>query len=246
MEEVDQKALPAKERLIVALDVPDLASAERLVERLKGEVSHFKVGAELFTACGPRVIEMIQKAGAKVFLDLKYNDIPNTVARAARAAVRLKVWMMTVHIQGGTQMLREAVSAINDEARKQKIAPPLVVGVTVLTSMGERDLADLGIRKKVKDQVLYMAQVAQKTGLNGLVASAKEVKVLRFSVGSEFVIVAPGIRPAGSSWADQQRVETPATALKAGATYLVVGRPITEAADPIKAAQAILQEMETQ
>ena len=232
--------MTAAERLIVALDVADLESARRLVQRLSPQITHFKIGSELFTACGPSAVELVQKAGAKVFLDLKFHDIPNTVARAARAASRLGVWMFNVHLQGGGAMLREALA----EATRAGSPRPLLIGVTMLTSMAEKDLTDLGIRKTMKDQVLYLAQLAQKSGLDGIVASAQETKVLRFACGPEFLIVTPGIRPAGASWGDQQRVETPAAALKAGATYLVVGRPIAEAADPASAARAIVQEME--
>ncbi|OGX41660.1 MAG: orotidine 5'-phosphate decarboxylase [Omnitrophica WOR_2 bacterium RIFCSPHIGHO2_02_FULL_68_15] len=234
------------DQLIVALDVADLESARRLVQRLSPTVTHFKVGSELFTACGPSAVELVQKAGAKVFLDLKFHDIPNTVARAARMATRLGVWMFNVHLQGGQAMCREAMAAAQEEAQKLKgsgHARPLVLGVTLLTSMGERDLVDLGIRKTVKDQVLYLTQLAQKSGLDGVVASAQETKVLRFAAGPNFTIVTPGIRPAGASMGDQVRVETPAVALKNGASYLVVGRPITEAADPAAAASAILKEM---
>lgn len=233
----------AADRLIVALDVADLESARRLVQRLRPLVTRFKVGSELFTACGPGAVELVQKAGGQVFLDLKFHDIPNTAARAARAAARLGVWMVNVHVQGGGAMMREALAAVQEEAKRAGRGRPRVIGVTVLTSMGERDLADLGIRKTMKDQVLYLAQLAQKAGLDGLVASAQETQVLRFACGPEFLLVTPGIRPAGASWGDQQRVETPAAALKAGASYLVVGRPITEAADPAAAAQGIVQEM---
>ena len=232
-----------EERLIVALDVAELESARRLVQRLSPLVTHFKIGSELFTACGPAAVEMVQKAGGRVFLDLKFHDIPNTAARAARAATRLGVWMVNAHVHGGSTMLRETVAAVHEEARKASRPTPLVVGVTVLTSMGEKDLVDLGIRKTVKDQVLYLAQLAQKAGLDGLVASAQETKVLRFACGPEFLLVTPGIRPAGADWGDQQRVETPSVALKNGASYLVVGRPIAEAADPAASAQAIVQEM---
>lgn len=236
--------MTAAERLIVALDVADLESARRLVQRLVPLVTHFKVGSELFTACGPAAVELVQKAGGKAFLDLKFHDIPNTVARAARAAARLGIWMINAHVQGGSAMLREMLAAVHEEARQGNRPRPLLLGVTMLTSMAEKDLVDLGIRKTMKDQVLYLAQLAQKAGLDGIVASAQETKVLRFACGPEFLIVTPGIRPAGSGWQDQQRVEAPAAALKAGATYLVVGRPITEAADPAAAAQAIVQEMQ--
>lgn len=233
-----------QERLIVALDVADIESARRLVQRLSPLVTRFKVGSELFTACGPSAVELVRKAGAKVFLDLKFHDIPNTVARAARSATRLGVWMFNVHVQGGSAMLRQTLEAAQEEARRAGQPRPLVLGVTMLTSMAERDLVDLGIRKTMKDQVLYLAQLAQKSGLDGIVASAQETKVLRFACGPEFLIVTPGIRPAGIKWGDQQRVETPRAALQAGATYLVVGRPIIEAADPMAAAQAIVQEMD--
>ena len=190
------------DRLIVALDVAELESARRLVQRLAPLGVRFKIGSQLFTACGPAAVELVHQAKCTVFLDLKFHDIPTTVAKAARAATHLGVWMINVHVQGGGAMLREMMAAVDEEARRTHHARPLVVGVTMLTSMEEKDLTDLGIRKTMKDQVLYLAQLAQKSGLDGIVASAQETKVLRFACGKEFLIVTPGIRPAGTQWAD--------------------------------------------
>lgn len=242
------------DRLIVALDVARLEEAERLVARLVPlGVSHFKVGLSLFTQAGPRAVETVLRGGGKVFLDLKFHDIPTTVGKAVQAAARLGVWMMNVHIQGGTAMIRRALAA-REEVRRTG-TPPLLVGVTVLTSMAERDLADLGLRKTLKDQVLYLAKLAKSAGLDGIVASAQEANVIRWACGDGFLIVAPGIRPprkevdllssgGGQRSDDQQRTATPTEAIRAGADYLVVGRPILESAQPEQMVQEILQEME--
>ena len=245
------------DRLIVALDVERQEEASRLVTMLAPlGVTHFKIGLGLFTRCGPAAVEAVRAGGGQVFLDLKFHDIPNTVARAVRAATRLGVWMMNVHIQGGSAMMRSALSALREEAHRSGQKPPLLVGVTVLTSMAERDLLDLGLRKTLKDQVLYLAKLAKSAGLDGIVASAQEANVIRWACGDEFVIVTPGIRPrgkedpllggaagAGKGRDDQQRTATPAEALRAGAHYLVVGRPILEAADPAQRTREILQEL---
>ncbi|MBI3318413.1 MAG: orotidine-5'-phosphate decarboxylase [Candidatus Omnitrophica bacterium] len=232
------------ERLIVALDVQGPEEALGLVKTLvPAGVSRFKVGLELFTSCGSSVLEGIRRAGGEVFLDLKLHDIPNTVARAAAAATRLGVWMMNLHIQGGSSMMRQALISVREEAKKRRIQPPLLVGVTVLTSMAEKDLMDLGLRKTLKDQVLDLAKLAKSVGLDGIVASPREAKVIRWACGEGFLIVTPGIRPKESTEDDQQRTATPSEAIQAGADYIVVGRPIISNADPAGAAKAILTEI---
>ena len=247
----------AQDRLIVALDVDGLEPAEALVRQLlPAGVSRFKIGLELFTRVGPAAVEMVHRHGGRVFLDLKFHDIPNTVGRAAQAAARLGVWMANVHIQGGTAMMKQALIEAHEEARKAKQEPLLLIGVTILTSMAERDLMDLGVRKTLKDQVLYLAKLAKTTGLNGIVASAQEAKSVRWACGDGFLIVTTGIRPGGEDGGilsaastaakgkdDQQRTTTPLEAIQAGADYLVVGRPIVAAADPQEAARQIVKEM---
>ncbi|MBI3323343.1 MAG: orotidine-5'-phosphate decarboxylase [Candidatus Omnitrophica bacterium] len=242
-----------EERLIVALDVNGLEEAGRLVQRLAPVgVTRFKIGLQLYTQAGPAAVEAVHRHGGQVFLDLKFHDIPSTVARAAGAAARLGVWMTNVHIQGGLEMMRRAIASLREEAAHGRRGVPLLVGVTVLTSMSEKDLMDFGMRKTLKDQVLYLAKLARSAGLNGIVASAQEAKVIRLAFGEDFLIVTPGIRPAGGedilsvaaakARDDQQRTATPSEAIRAGADYLVVGRPIVEAPDPARAAQAVLQE----
>ncbi len=241
-----KKMLAPAERLIVALDVDSIEQTVRLVKRLvPAGVTHFKIGSFLFTLAGPAAVEAVHQNGAKVFLDLKFHDIPSTVGNACKAAARLGVWMVNLHIQGGTSMMRKAMAEMREEAARRKQKPPYLVGVTVLTSMAERDLADLGLRKTLKDQVLYMAKLAKSVGLDGIVASANEATVVRWACGEEFLIVTPGIRTAELSPADdQQRTATPAEAVSAGADYLVVGRPIVEASDPEKMVQQILRDLE--
>lgn len=235
------------DRLIVALDVDRLDKAEGLVKALIPiGVTHFKIGFGLFTQAGPAAVEMVQRNGGQVFLDLKFHDIPTTVAKAAAAATRLGVWMMNLHIQGGTVMMRQALAAVKDEASRLKRKAPLLIGVTVLTSMAEKDLADLGLRKTLKDQVLYLAKLAQSVGLDGIVASAQEATVIRWACGEKFLIVTPGIRPpkkVPGTVDDQQRSATASQAVKGGADYIVVGRNILEASDPKQAAQTILEEL---
>lgn len=249
-----QHKLKPADRLIAALDVENLDQANRLVKALVPVgVTHFKVGLGLFTQAGPAAIEAVHRNGGKVFLDMKFHDIPNTVGRAIAATVHLGVWMTNLHIQGGSAMMRQAVSSIREEARRLRREPPLLIGVTILTSMAERDLVDLGMRKTLKDQVLYLAKLAVSAGLNGIVASAKEATAVRWACGDDFLIVTPGIRmgstadpfsnPAALPKDDQQRTATPAEAVKAGADYLVVGRPLLEAADPAQAALQILQNL---
>ena len=230
----------ARDRLIVALDTPDLAAAEALVDRLAGVVAHFKVGSVLFTAAGPAAVEMVRKRGARVFLDLKYHDIPATVAGAVEAAVRLGVALLTVHASGGAAMLRAAAKA----AQAAGAARPRILAVTVLTSLDRAALhGELGVPVAIEGHAAHLALLARDAGCDGVVASAREAARLRALLGPATLIVTPGIRPAGGRADDQARTAAPAAAIRAGADYLVVGRPITEAADPAAAAAAILAEI---
>jgi len=233
-----------RDRLIVALDVESLGEAERLLDRLQGVVSTFKVGAQLFTAAGPAAVELVQKRGGRVFLDLKYHDIPNTVSGAVREATRLGVAMLTLHAAGGSAMLQAAASAAAAAAREFSVAKPLCLAVTVLTSLDRAALQrELNVPLSVEGHVLHLAQLARAAGTDGSVAAPQEIRVLRNALGREWVIVAPGVRPAGSDPGDQARVATPEAALRAGAHYLVVGRPITGAPDPAKAALGVVEAM---
>jgi orotidine-5'-phosphate decarboxylase len=227
-----------RERLIVALDVSASATARKIMRGLGEAVSTYKVGMQLYTAEGPLVVRDLVAARRQVFLDLKYHDIPNTVASAVTEAAGLGVSMLTVHASGGEKMLRAATEAA------RKVNPSLVVlAVTVLTSLGEEDLAQIGVGVPVQDQVLSLAEMALGAGCGGIVASAREAPALRQKLGDGFALVTPGVRPAGTGHHDQARVVTPAEAIAAGATHIVVGRPITEAADPARAAQEILSQM---
>jgi orotidine-5'-phosphate decarboxylase len=229
----------ARERLIVALDLPDLAAALPLAERLAPEVGYFKVGLELFGAAGPRAVEELRARGARVFLDLKLHDIPVTVARAVAAVARLGVDLLTVHAAGGPEMLRQAVAAARDAAH-----PPAVVAVTALTSLDASDLLAVGIALSPRDLVLRRAALAAECGVAGVVCSPEEAAAVRALAPPPFRIVTPGIRPAGAAVGDQKRVGTPAAALRDGATHLVVGRPIKDAPDPVAAARALVAEIE--
>jgi orotidine-5'-phosphate decarboxylase len=228
----------ARQRLIVALDVSDAAGAMALVNRLEGNCSWFKVGLELFIAAGPAVLEPLLKRGHSVFLDLKLHDIPNTVAGAVRSAAALGVKMITVHAAGGPAMLAAAQDALTGLAE-----PPQLLGVTMLTSMDQAQLKAIGLDRTPAQQVALLAAMGMAAGLRGFVCSPQEVAALRSLTGPEGVLVTPGIRPAGAVRGDQQRIASPADALRQGASYLVVGRPITQAADPAEAAEAILCEM---
>jgi orotidine-5'-phosphate decarboxylase len=233
-----------RDRLIVALDVDSLAQAERLAERLDGLVRRFKIGSQLFTAGGPAVVEAIQKRGAEVFLDLKFHDIPNTVAGAAREAARLGVFMFNVHASGGLAMMKAAADGAAAAAVELSVRRPLAIAVTVLTSLDRAALhRELGVASSVEGHVLRLSELAREAGLDGTVASPVEIAAIRRSLGAAWVIVTPGVRPAGSAAGDQARVATPGAAARAGAHYLVVGRPITGAPDPAAAAAAILEEM---
>jgi orotidine-5'-phosphate decarboxylase len=221
--------------VVVAIDRPDLASALALATRLDPALCRLKVGMELFTAAGPAAVEALQKQGFEVFLDLKFHDIPNTVAGACRSAAALGVWMINVHAGGGPRMLAAAADAVASASR-----PPILVGVTVLTSMDETELAAVGVAAEPATQVLRLATACADAGLNGVVCSPLEIGPLRTALGREFVLVTPGIRSPGDAPDDQRRTLAPAAALDAGADYLVIGRPITGAADPLAALQGIV------
>jgi orotidine-5'-phosphate decarboxylase len=232
------RMVQARNRLIVALDVPSIEAAEEMVKRLEGACEWFKVGLELFAAAGPAVVETLAARGHSVFLDLKFHDIPNTVAGAVRSAAGLGVRMMTVHAAGGPAMLAAASAALDGVAD-----PPQLLAVTVLTSMDEAQLKATGVERSPAEQVELLACMGWEVGIRGFVCSPQEVTAVRALTGAEGVLVVPGIRPAGAAAGDQKRMATPADALWAGASYLVVGRPITHAPEPAKAAEAILQEM---
>jgi orotidine-5'-phosphate decarboxylase len=233
-----------RERLIVALDLDDLDLATELVRSLAQEVGMFKIGKQLFTHAGPQAVRLIQDLGGEIFLDLKFHDIPNTVAKAAIEATRLGVKMFNVHASGSLEMMRLTVKEVERVSRQQKLRRPIMLGVTVLTSLGQEDLQRLGVEHKIADQVVRLALLTKEAGMDGVVASPHEVADIRHACGQRFVIVTPGIRPAESQRNDQQRVMTPADAVRAGVDYIVVGRPILEAQNPVMAARAIVAEME--
>jgi orotidine-5'-phosphate decarboxylase len=226
-------------KIIVALDYADAASALALVERLDPALCRVKVGKELFTAAGPELVRALVARGFEVFLDLKFHDIPNTVAAACRAAAGLGVWMLNVHAAGGRRMMTAAQLALAELPR-----PPLLIAVTVLTSMSAEDLGEVGVAGAPAEQVLRLARLTQACKLDGVVCSAQEAAMLRADLGADFRLVTPGIRPAGADAGDQRRVMTPVEALRAGATDLVIGRPITAAADPLAALKAIQNEIQ--
>jgi len=225
-------------KIVVALDYADAASALKLVERLDSTLCRLKVGKELFTAAGPQLVETLVARDFGVFLDLKFHDIPNTVAKACEAASRLGVWMLNVHASGGLAMMQAAKEGIVRSGQG-----PLLIAVTVLTSMDQATLDQIGATAKLPDQVLNLAMLTQRAGLDGVVCSAQETTMLRQELGRDFCLVTPGIRPADASLDDQNRVVTPAKALQMGASYLVIGRPITQAPDPLAALQAIQQDI---
>ena len=229
------------EKIILALDVESFKEAEKFVVLLREHIGIFKVGKQLFTHCGPEIIEMINHHSGKVFLDLKYHDIPHTVARAVEEACKLKVFMLTLHATGGQEMMREAVDASIRMAQEHSFPPPLILAVTILTSLQQEDLADIGMNSPIEEAVLRLAELAKSAGVQGVVASAKEAALIRDTCGSNFVIVTPGIRPKGTASGDQKRTLTPKEALLAGSDYIVIGRPILKAKDPLKAVREIAQ-----
>jgi orotidine-5'-phosphate decarboxylase len=240
-----KEMMTARDRLIVALDVPTADAGVSLAEKLEGHVGAFKVGLENFSAEGPILPRFLTSRNTRVFLDLKFHDIPNTVRAAAREAAQLGVAMVNVHASGGRKMMEAAREGAVEGARTLGMGKrPLVLAVTVLTSLGPEDLAELGIAGTPEEVVVRLARLACKAGLDGVVASPREIFAIRHALGPDFVIVTPGIRPAGAAVNDQVRVATPASAIRAGATYIVVGRPITGAADPAAAADNIVSEIQ--
>jgi len=233
-----------RERLIVALDVDSLEQAQDLVRLLAGEVGMFKIGKQLFTHAGPQAVRLIQDLGGEIFLDLKFHDIPNTVAKAAIEATRLGVKMFNVHASGSLEMMVTTVKEVERVCRQEKRRRPIMLAVTVLTSLNQDDLKRLRVELKVADQVVRLALLTKEAGMDGVVASPQEVSDIREACGRRFVIVTPGIRPADGARNDQQRVMTPTDAVRGGVDYIVVGRPIVEAQDPLAAARAIVAEME--
>lgn len=245
--------LQVRGKLIVALDFPHAHEASLVAEKLRGHVGVFKVGFELFSAAGPEVVRHLITGGDKVFLDLKFNDIPNTVKSAAREAAKLGVSMFTVHANGGRKMMEAALDGARVGAESLGKPRPLILAVTVLTSLGAGDLAEIGFSARPEETVVRLARLAQAAGVDGVVASPAEISAIRKSCGAQFVIVTPGIRPAlapdGANSAqarpdDQARIASPSVAILSGADYLVVGRPITQAPNPSAAADAIVGEME--
>ncbi|MFB3895177.1 MAG: orotidine-5'-phosphate decarboxylase [bacterium] len=231
--------------LIVALDTPDEQKVKQLINQLAPYVGAFKVGLELFSAVGPSIIRYINNLGGKVFLDGKFHDIPNTVDGAAAAATRHKVWMFNVHCSGGAAMMQAAMQSAKDTAATYNLPVPLILGVTILTSIDAKILkSELGVDQDLAKQVVHLARLAKSAGLDGVVASAKEIIPIRQELGLDFIILTPGIRPAWAAAAqDQKRIMTPKDAIVAGANYLVVGRPITQAPNPTAAVQKILDEI---
>ena len=231
----------AREKIIFALDVDKLSEIDRWAELLAGKVGMFKVGKELFTTAGPAAVEAVKRRGGEVFLDLKYHDIPNTVAQAMLAAGRLGVKLANLHALGGPEMMEKAAS----EVRKQftDAERPRLLAVTILTSSTQDTLKAVGIEQPVEQMVVRLAKLAKESGMDGVVASPLEIRAIRAACGPDFLIVTPGVRPTFAAVDDQKRVMTPAEAVKAGADYLVIGRPIAKAADPVQAADLIVDEI---
>lgn len=230
-------------QLILALDTGDLSQVRRLVRLLAPEVGMFKVGKQLFMRGGPEAVTTIRDLGGEVFLDLKFHDIPHTVACAAIEATRLGVRMFNVHASGGAEMMRQTAAEVERLCHRERLRRPTILAVTVLTSLNQNDLELLGVQRDLDGQVTHLARIAQDSGMDGVVCSAREALLVKRSCGPSFMVVTPGIRPAGANAADQKRVVTPAEAVRSGIDYIVVGRPISEAADPLSAARRIRREM---
>jgi orotidine-5'-phosphate decarboxylase len=230
-----------KDHLIVALDLPTAGEAMRVARELKGHVKYVKVGKQLFTAVGPEIVRELQSTGFEVFLDLKFHDIPNTVASAAVEVARLGVKMFNVHISGGPEMLSKTMEALEEFSKREKVTRPIVLGVTVLTSLSDEDLQILGYKYKINELVAIFSKMAKKSGLDGVVASAREVHIIRENCGDDFIIVTPGIRPVWAERNDQKRVITPKEAITNGSNYIVVGRPIIQAKNKEEAVKRLLE-----
>ncbi|MDA3902548.1 MAG: orotidine-5'-phosphate decarboxylase [Desulfuromusa sp.] len=235
----------ARQRLIFALDVDEFAAAEAWVKKLHTNVGLFKVGKQLFTRCGPDVVRMVQAHGGDVFLDLKYHDIPNTVAKAAVEACKLGVKIFNVHALGGLEMMRKTVAEVDAYCSSAGVARPMLLAVTILTSSTAETLQEVGIDRSVEEMVVRLAKLAKAAGFDGVVASPKEAVLIRTACGDNFAIVTPGVRPTFAALDDQKRVTTPTEAIAAGATALVIGRPISAASNPLEASGKILAEIES-
>jgi orotidine-5'-phosphate decarboxylase len=244
MDPMERKTISASEKLILALDVSDYSYAIELIEKFKDYVEIFKIGPELFVSFGPRIVEDINKKGKKVFLDLKFHDIPNTVSKAAIAATRLGVYMLNLHISGGLEMMKRCRDSVVEICLKENLERPKILGVTVLTSFTRETLRDeLGIQHGLRTHVKHLSSLAIKAGLDGVIASAREAEIIRDHCGRGLLIVTPGIRPSWTPPDDQKRTATPKEAIRAGADYLVMGRAILQQPDPIKAVELITLEI---
>jgi orotidine-5'-phosphate decarboxylase len=230
----------ARKKIIFALDVNGLAEIDRYAEMLSGKVGMFKVGKELFTSCGPVAVKAVQRHGGQVFLDLKYHDIPNTVAKAMLEAARLGVQLTNLHALGGAEMMETAATAVRKEFGNDR---PRLLAVTILTSSTAETLRGVGIEHSLQDMVVRLAKLAQESGMDGVVASPLEIDLIRATCGPDFLIVTPGVRPTFAAADDQKRIMTPAEAVKSGADYLVIGRPVAKAEDPAQAADMIADEI---
>ena len=232
-----------RKRLIVALDRPTLQSATKLVDKLIDEVGLFKIGNELFVSAGPRAIRMVRDRGGEVFLDLKFHDIPRTVSAAVIESAKLGAKIVNIHVTGGAEMMRYTMSELTRFCRSARLRRPKVLGVTVLTSLDNRDLSSIGLRASASEQVLRLAKLAKECGLDGIVASPQEIATIRKACGKRFIILTPGVRLNESTAGDQKRIATPAGAIRAGADYLVVGRPIHGAKDPVASTRDVVRSM---
>ena len=234
--------MDSKKKIIVALDTTDISQALALT-KLIPDVGAFKLGLEYFCANGPEGINKISETGIKIFLDLKFHDIPNTVAGAIKASLNMEPYMMTVHLSGGYNMLHRTMEEVKEYCAKNSLKIPLILGVSVLTSIDDNDFTSLGLIGKVEDQVIRLAKLAKDADLDGMVCSAKELKRVKKKMGKNLILVTPGIRPAGGIMNDQKRITTPSQAVSDGADFLVIGRPITEAIDPVQALNNISLEI---
>ena len=241
---MEEKRQEMRERLIVALDVPTRKEAFQLVKLLDGEVGAYKIGMQLYNSEGPDIVRDIQLFGGRVFVDLKFHDIPNTVAQTSRVMARRAAFMYTMHAGGGSKMLRTAVESAAEEAAGLGVERPLAIGVTVLTSISQSEFEqEMGVKIPIEDHVVALATLVQEAGMDGVVCSPQEIAPVRAACGDKLLIVTPGVRPAWAASDDQARVMTPGEAIRAGASYLVVGRPITKAENPKEAARRIVNEM---
>lgn len=236
--------MDARDRLIFALDVTTLDEVKRWLELLKGYVRCIKVGKELFVSNGPDVVRLIRDEGYEVFLDLKFHDIPSTVAGASKGVARLGVKMFTIHALGGLEMMESVRVAVEEESKRRGLSRPLILAVTVLTSLREEELREVGIERDIRGEVLHLSRLSKRAGLDGVITSPLEVEMIKREIGEDFIVVTPGIRPASSLLKDQKRTATPSEAIRKGSDYIVIGRPIMDAPDPVSVVKRIISEME--